>query len=94
MDVTNRELRKIKAQYFVGPSCESGLDFRTTSMLLRAIADWLDENGIQDPEFQSLVVRTSFSGRSDEFGDPFRQTAIVYFIDNPQESKDVKQGEK
>lgn len=90
MSVTNYELRKTRAHYFAGPSSGGdetfSTEFKTTPELLRAVADWLDENNIQDPEFDGIFIHSEFSGRTNDYygSDPYRQVAVVYYIDNPQ----------
>lgn len=86
MGVTNYELRKTKAQYFTGPFSEFDIGFKTTPELLRAVADYIDEHDIQDPELYDIVLNTEFTGRTnDYFGDdPYRQSVTLYYLDNPQ----------
>lgn len=92
MTVTNYELRKTRAQYFGGPSGGSDNNFRTIPEVLRAVADWIEENNIQDPEIYDLLVRTEFSGQSNDYygEDPYRQVVTLYYCDNPQPTLEQK----
>lgn len=73
--VQNYSLKGTKAHYFTGPR-SSDNKFRTTADLLRAVADWIDSNDMQDPEFDHLLVRVVFESDSD---DEFYQSATLYY---------------
>lgn len=80
MSVTNYEIKKLLAHHFTGPCSDTDCGFRTVPMLLRAIADWMDEHDIQDPEFDNLLLKTQFEDDSDE---NFYETATLYYLEPP-----------
>lgn len=83
MSLTNYPIKKILAQHFQGVVSDSGNGFRTVPILLRAVADWLDENDVQDPEFNDLKLSVVWQ-RADaiiQLDDPFYYTATVYHLE-------------
>lgn len=79
-DYNNYSLPRTLAHYFTGPLSNTDNGFRTVPDLLRAIADWLDTNNVQDPEFEGLVIKTTFLNVSDDYNDNFYQCATVYYM--------------
>ncbi len=81
MSCRNYELRGQKARYFTGPISDITNNFRTIPNLLRSVADWMDENNIQDPESEALTLKAVLGDGEDE---PFYEAITLYYIDNPQ----------
>ncbi len=78
--VENYGVKNLAAEYFSAPISESTNDFRTLPVLLRSIADWIEQQGIQDPEFDNLSVGLVFTGQ----GDQFYQDATLYYLIKPE----------
>lgn len=97
MPVDNYPIKTLRAQHFQGPDSDTDNDFRTVPTLLRAVADWLDENDIQDPEFDDVRLaliweRPDRASMLDE-DDPYHYSATVYYEEpeSPREGvSDVK----
>ena len=79
--VDSYPLRKTLAHYFTGPKSDEDYGYRTVPTLLRAVADWLDEHHVQDPEFEELVVKTVFGSNSDNFSVEYYMAATVYYVE-------------
>lgn len=83
MSLTSYPIKKILAHYFQGVVSDSNNGFRTVPTLLRAVADWMDENDVQDPEFDDLKLSIVWQ-REDaisQLDDPFYYTATVYHLE-------------
>lgn len=65
-------------EHFTGPTSDTENGFRTVPDLLRAVADWMDENDIQDPEAQSLDLKVAFVDNGDE---DFYETITLYHLE-------------
>lgn len=75
MKVDNYRLKGTRAQHFSGPR-SSEHQFKTAAALLRAVADWIESEGIQDPEFDQLTTKVAFESDND---DEFYETATLYY---------------
>lgn len=83
MAVDNYPITTVRAQHFQGPESDSDYGFRTVPTLLRAVADWMDQNDLQDPEFDDLRLtliweRPDRASLLDE-DDPYHYSATVYY---------------
>ena len=67
----------VKAHHFRGPVSGSGNRYRTMPGLLRAIADWMDEQDVKDAEFFDLTVMKHFTSEDDDV----QQVATVYYTE-------------
>lgn len=84
MSVTNYPIKKLLAQHFQGPVSDGDYNYRTVPTLLRAIADWMDKNDLQDPEFDEIKVRVVWERANTNDiseGDPFYYAATVYYLE-------------
>lgn len=77
MSTTHWALAGIKGEHFIGPVSDTDNGFRTIPSLLRTVADWMDANDLQDPEFDNLAVRVVFVPDSDD--DDFYYSASIYY---------------
>lgn len=84
MSTNNYAFKKVLAHHFTGPVSDSDYGFRTVPSLLRAIADWMDENDVKDPDFQNLVVKTAFVDDSEDF----YETASLYYLE-PEQKREL-----
>lgn len=73
--VSHYSIRPVYAEHFRGPVSGNDNSFRTVPTLLRALADWMDQNDIQDPEFFNLVSHKSFTGNDDKS----QETITIYY---------------
>lgn len=64
-EAASYSLTDVHRHYFTGETSDSDNGFRTIPALLRAVAEWMDENTIQDPEFQGLTIAVQFPSESD-----------------------------
>ena len=74
--VTNWALIPFRAQAFSGPTSTQENRYMTVAAILREIADWVEREGVQDPEFESLIISTRFPSRN---RDDWYQMATLYY---------------
>lgn len=77
MTVNNYPIRHLLAHHFTGPTSNAAHNFRTVPIILRAIADWMEEHDVQDPDFQHLDIGSMFEGR----GDSFYEAGTLYYLE-------------
>jgi hypothetical protein len=83
MQIDNYKLQDVHGQHFTAPPSDLDNDFRTVPNLLRALADWMDENDIQDPEVDNIKLGTTFTGE----GDNFYQHLTLYYLTTADEKQ-------
>lgn len=80
--ISSRELTDVKRYHFRGPVSGIDNEFRTLPSLLRRVADWIDETGLQDPEFQGLSFHVEFVEDSDDY----YLTATLHYANEPTQA--------
>jgi hypothetical protein len=93
-DYNNYPLPRTIAHYFTGPVSNMDNGFRTVPDLLRAVADWMDTNDVQDPEFENIIIKIAWPNKSDDWDDDFYQTATVYYMPNEDRGTTLTKGDE
>ncbi len=66
-EFTNCPVIPFRGQHFAAP-ISSANGFCTVADLLREVADWMEANRVEDPEFEGLRLGLTFTnGTADEF---------------------------
>lgn len=74
-------LKNIHGYHFTGPMSDTTTGWRTVPQLLRRVAQWMEDNDVQDPEFQELCLHTVFP--VDHENDNYMAASVYY---RPKES--------
>lgn len=73
--MSTRPLVPSRRQLFEAPVSDQ-CDFRSLSLLLEMVGNWIESEGVQDPEFDNLVIERSFRNPDD---DECIYTATLYY---------------
>jgi hypothetical protein len=73
---TDRALIPSRRQLFETPLTSDDYDFKSLSLLLRLVGNWIDKEGLQDPEFDGLQIERTFPNPET---DESLYTATLYY---------------
>jgi hypothetical protein len=73
--MSDRALIPSRRQLFEPPLSDE-CSFRSIPFLLQMVSDWMKAEGVQDPEFDDLVIKQTFPNPE---SDECRYTATLYY---------------
>jgi hypothetical protein len=73
--MSNRTLIPSRRQLFEPPTSDA-LDFYSLPFLLQEVGNWMVSTGVQDPEFNALIIERSFRNPD---SDECTYTATLYY---------------